>query len=331
MRIVITDCDHDGIAPEREVAARLGAELDRVQALTPEGIVAAARDADAITMQYAPITGAIMDSLPRLRAIGRYGVGVDTIDIDAATERGIAVCSVPDYGTEEVSDHAVALALTLGRAIARLDRAVRAGSADIGPIKPLHRLRGQVFGVLGFGRIGEATARKARGIGFEVIAYDLREERRAGAGPGVEMVSREELLARSDVLSLHVPLDATTHHLADAAFLAATKPGAYLVNTCRGGVVDTAALVDALSAGRLGGAALDVHETEPLPVTSPLLAFENVVLTPHAAWYSEESYLELKRRAVENPLDVLRGVRPRDILNPEVLDAPGRNSGWGSR
>lgn len=315
MRIVITDCDHDAIAEERAVAAAHGVDLDLFQCRSEDDVIAAAADADAIVVQYAPITARVLDALPGLRAIGRYGVGVDTVDVPAATARGVAVCNVPDYGTEDVSDHAIALALSLVRGVTELDRRTRRGAYGLSDVKPLHRISALTLGVVGVGRIGAATARKAAALGFTVIGHDPRPGITAD---GVRMVTLPALLDQADVVSLHVPLDERTRHLIDDDALDRMKPGAMLVNTCRGGVVDTEALVRAVRSGRLKAAALDVFEEEPLPLTSALLDLPSVVVTPHTAWYSEESESELKRRTVENVVDYCAGRIPRDLLNPEV-------------
>jgi D-3-phosphoglycerate dehydrogenase len=319
IKIVITDCDHDSIEIEKAVAAENGVDLVLAQCRTEDDVIAAAHGADGIVVQYAPITSRVLDALPELKAIGRYGVGVDTVDVPAASARGVAVCNVPDYGTEDVSDHAIALALTLARGTARFDRRVRRGEHELGPVQPLHRINTRTFGVVGLGLIGSATARKAKGLGYAVIGSDPTLAPGTLTDDGVEVVGFEELLARADVVSLHVPLVAATRHLINPSTLAKMKPGAVLVNTCRGGVVDSAAVADALACGQLHGAGLDVFEEEPLPLTSPLVDLENTVLTPHAAWYSEESYGELKRRTVENVIEVCAGRTPRNILNPKEL------------
>lgn len=319
MKIVITDCDHGSIDEELAVAANRGIDLELAQCHTEAEVIEAAIGADAIVVQYAPITKDVMAALPTLRAIGRYGVGVDTVDVAAATARKIAVCNVPDYGTEDVSDHAIALAMSLVRGVVQLDHALRQGRTDLNEVKPLNRTVNSVFGVVGLGRIGSATARKAKALGFRVLGSDPNPNAVARLGDLVEVVSLNELLADSDIVSLHVPLDEATTHLINADSLALMKPTAGLVNTCRGGVVDTAALAVALSNGWLKRAGLDVFETEPLPVTSPLVSLPNTVLTPHAAWYSEQSYNELKQRAIGNVADVCDGLRPRDLLNPEVM------------
>lgn len=326
VRIVITECDHDSFAAEHELSDPAGAELILTQSRTAAELVANAKDAEAILVQYAQITAEVMDALPRLRVVGRYGVGVDSVDIDAATARGIAVCNVPDYGTESVSDHAIGLVLACARGIPRLDRGLRAGSFDLAAVRPLFQTRDRVFGVVGLGLIGTATARKAAGLGYQVIGCDIAAPAGATEYHGFDLVGLDELLERSQVVSLHTPLTDVTRGMIGAEQLAAMRSDAILVNTSRGGVINTDALVEALRTGSILGAAIDVHESEPLPVGHPLTTFDSVVLTPHLAWYTEESYEELKRRTVANVLAVCAGRAPRNIVNPEVLGAPGRNS-----
>lgn len=318
--IVITDCDHDSIAVEQQLADARGVVLSLAQCRTEDDVIEAAKDAVGIVVQYAPITEHVLAALPQLKAIGRYGVGIDTVDLEAATRHGVAVCNVPDYGTEDVSDHAIGLAASLARGITHLDRNLRAGDYSLEIVKPLHRINTRVFGVAGLGLIGSATARKARGLGYDVIGFDPTREVGSVTEDGVAVVSFDELLNRSDVLSLHVPLNAATQHLINADSIAKMKDGAVLVNTCRGGVVDTDAVVAALTSGKLGGAGLDVFETEPLPMSSPLFDCPTAILTPHAAWYTEESYGELKHRTLENVIDVCEGRTPRNIVNPVVLE-----------
>ena len=320
MRITIVDCDHETFEEEQEVSAARGIELVREHVTTEDEVIRVARGAEAILIQYAPVTAAVLDALPQLKAVGRYGVGVDTVDVEAATSRGVAVCNVPDYGVQDVSDHAIALTMSVVRGTAQLDRLVRDGEYGLVPVKPLHRVSTLRFGVLGLGRIGAATAVKARALGFTVVGSDPQLEIGTYTADGIEVVDFETVLSTSDVLSLHVPLLETTHHLIDEGALARMKAGSVLVNTCRGAVIDTAAVAAALRSGHLKGAGLDVFEQEPLPADSPLLECPSAVLTPHASWYSEESYSEVKRRAAEAIADVIHGQRPRDIANPEVLE-----------
>jgi D-3-phosphoglycerate dehydrogenase len=237
----------------------------------------------------------VLAALPSVRVIGTYGASLDNIELPAAARRGLRVVNVPDYGVDEVADHTVGLILALTRGIVALDRAVHTGTWDFRSGGELRRGSGQQIGVIGLGLIGSAVARRALALRFRVVAADPRRP----AVEGVRLVELEELLATSDIVSVNTRLDSSTSHLLDAAALARMKPGAYLVNTSRGGVVDQAALVEALRSGHLGGAALDVLEREPISQDDPLLSLPNVVLTPHAAFYSRESLAEMKRRAAE--------------------------------
>jgi D-3-phosphoglycerate dehydrogenase len=218
-----------------------------------------------------------------------------------------------------VSDQAIALTLALHRGIVTLDRQIRRGDYSLAAVKPLNRISGRVFGVLGLGRIARAAAVKARGVGYSVIGTDIAFEPGTTTDDGIPVVTFDDLLAQSDVVSVHVPLMAATRHLINADALSKMKRDAILINTSRGGTVDTDALIEAVRNKTIRGAGLDVFETEPLPADHPLTALDNVILTPHAGYYSEESLYELKTRPVENAADVLAGKRPRNILNPQVL------------
>jgi len=318
-RIVITDYEFESIDQEQSVAEAHGIELKRAYCKTEEDVLDCASGADGIIVQYAPITESVIAGLPRLKAIGRYGVGVDNIDLEAATKHGIAVSNVPDYGVEDVSDHAIALALTLARGIPDLDRGVRSGRNALPSVQPLHRFSSQTFGVVGLGLIGAATAVKAKALGYRTLGYDPLHTPGTTTKEGIQVVSFEDLLAGSDVVSLHVPLNRHTRHMINAQTLGQFKEGSTLINTCRGAVVDSGALVEALKAGRIRAAGLDVFEEEPLPLNSTLLDLDRVVLTPHTAWYTEESNAELKRRTAENVVEACLGRSPRNILNPEVF------------
>ena len=323
--VVITDCDHGDVSVEQEVAGRYGFNLVLAQSHTEAEVIAASTGAIALLAQYAPITANVLEALPGVRVVGRYGVGVDTIDVDAATQRGIAVCNVPDYGTEDVSDHAIALSLALLRGLPALDKGVRNGSYSLDPVKPLHRFSATTFGVFGLGLIGEATARKARGLGLSVIGTDPRYAAGTFTESGTRVVTQDELLASSDLISLHLPLSPRTHHFVGTSVFERMRTGAKIVNTCRGGVVDTAALIDALDSGQISAAALDVFEEEPpLKADSRLREFDQVLLTaPRRAWYSEESFVELKRRAMENILDYCTGAAANNVVNQEMLSPSG--------
>jgi len=318
--VLICGLDHTNVAPEEAVFRAAGVAFHQVACRTEEDYLARCREADVLLIQYGAVSRRVIEGLPRLRLLVRYGVGVDGIDLEAATDRGIPVVNVPDYGTDEVANHAVALILALARKLPLLDRQTRGGRWSVFEAVPIRRLSGQTVGILGCGRIGSRVARKLAGFDVHLLACDPYL---AAFPPGVEPVSRDRLLAESDYLTLHCPLTDETRRLVDAAALARMKPTACLVNTARGGLVDTAALVEALEAGRLAGAGLDVTEVEPLDPSSPLLRMDSVIVTPHAAWYSEEGRADLKRRVAEEAVRVLRGARPLNCVNPEVF---GRGS-----
>ena len=321
--VAVTDYEYPDLEVERRVLqAGLGeVELLGLACRTPEEVVAAARDADGLLQQYCRLDAEALARLPRCRVVSRYGVGLDAVDLEAATRLGIVVTHVPDYCVDEVSDHALALLLACARGVVRLDRAVRAGRWAYRGAGPLERLRGRTLGLVGFGRIPRALTPKALALGLRVLAFDplVAPElvRAAGAEPAARL---EEVAERSDFVSLHAPLTAATRGLVGEAFLRRMRPHAVLINTARGGLVDEAALVRALREGWIAAAALDVLASEPPAPDHPLLALPQVVLTPHAAWYSETSEVELRTKAAANVVAVLRGERPPYLANPEVWD-----------
>ena len=311
--VVITDCDHGDVDPERAVLDGHDVELRVLACRTPEEVAAQAGGADVLINQYVPITAAVLDALPRCRLVVRYGVGVDNVDLEAATERGVWVANVPDYGRDEVADHTLALAMALLRGVVALDRSVRDGTWDLDPARPLRRLATLTWGVVGCGAIGTGVARRAAGLGMRVLGYDLPTVRSEAP---IERVPLEELLEAADLVSLHAALTPDTHHLVGGAALARMRPTAHLVNTARGGLVEEAALLAALDAGALAGAALDVLEHEPPDELGWRLArHPRVVATPHAAWYSEEAFHTLKSEVAREALRVLGGGAPRSPVN----------------
>jgi D-3-phosphoglycerate dehydrogenase len=279
-------------------------------------ILAAARDADALMVCYARIPGNLIHELSRCRVIGRTGLGVDNIDLAAARERRIAVTYVPDYCMAEVSDHAMALLLALARKVPYANGLIQSGRWEMAAVAPIHRLRGQTLGLVGFGNIPRALAPKAKAFGLRVLACDPFVAPEAFTSLGVEGVGFDELLGSSDFISTHAPLNPQTRGLFNADVISKMKPGAKLINTARGPIVDETALIEALDSGRLGGAALDVLETEPPPKDSPLIGRPNVVLTPHTAFYSVEALEELQTKCATDVARVLLG-------QPPVYPAPG--------
>ncbi|HET9290630.1 MAG TPA: C-terminal binding protein [Actinomycetes bacterium] len=311
--VVITDCDHDNVDPERAVLDGHDVELRVLACRTPQEVGAQAGDAEVLLNQYVPVTAEVLDALPRCRLVVRYGVGVDNVDVRAATERGVWVANVPDYGRDEVADHTLALAMSALRGVAVLDRSVRDGVWGLDAARPPRRLSALTWGVVGCGAIGAAVARRAAGLGMRVLGYDLPQ---VPSEPPIERVPLEELLESADLVSVHAALTPESHHLIGAGTLARMRPTAFLVNTARGGLVDTAALLAALDAGELAGAALDVLEGEPPDQLGwRLVRHPRVVATPHAAWYSEEAFHTLKTEVAREALRVLAGESPRSPVN----------------
>ncbi len=319
--VVITDAEFPSVEPETEVLARISARVLWGRCRTPGEVLEVAREADGLLVQYAPITQEVIAGLRKCRVIARYGIGVDTIDVAAATRAGIAVCNVTGYCVDEVSEHALALLLACARRIPQLNSSVREGTWDVTRIAPdIQRVTGQHLGLIGFGEIGRAVATKAQALGLVVKAYDPFVDSTVMSALGVEKIGEITcLLQTSDFVSIHVPLSPSTYHLIGREELASMKATAYLLNTSRGSLVDEDALRDALVDGTIAGAALDVLEREPPGRDNPLLGLENVIVTPHAAYYSRTSLLALQTRTAEAVAAVLTGGIPRSLVNPGVL------------
>jgi D-3-phosphoglycerate dehydrogenase / 2-oxoglutarate reductase len=316
-RVAVADSVFPSLETARAVLATIDADLFLVDRQAALGDVA--RDADAILVTYATIDGETIRRLTRCRIISRFGIGVDNVDIGAATSAGIVVTKVPDYCIDEVSEHTMALLLALGRKVPSSNARVHGGEWSMPSVVPIHRLRGATLGLVGFGRIPQLVAPKAQAFGITVIAADPFVSLGLMESVKVERVTFDELIARSDFVSIHAPLTPDTRHLFGARVFACMKPTAYLVNTSRGPLVDEAALVEALTAGTIAGAALDVIEREPLAAGSPLVGCRNLILTPHTAFYSEESLVDLQRKAAEEVVRVLGGGPPINPVNPQAL------------
>jgi D-3-phosphoglycerate dehydrogenase len=318
LRVAVADSPFPTLDPAREVLSKIGADLRLASEPTPEAILRVATDADALLVTYAKITAEMIQALTRCRIISRFGIGVDNVDLAAATSAGIVVTRVPDYCIDEVSDHTLALLLALARKIPFANAQVHAGGWEMSAVVPIHRLRGRVLGLAGFGRIPQLVAPKAKSFGLRVIAHDPYVPAEIFARAGVEAVEFAQVLELSDFVSVHTPLLPETRGLFGAEAFRQMKPTAYLINTARGPIVDELALARALDAGHLAGAALDVMAQEP-PVSSPLVGRANVILTPHTSFYSEESLVDLQVKAAEEVTRVLTGHAPRNPVNPEVL------------
>ncbi|WP_309127319.1 C-terminal binding protein [Microbacterium sp.] len=315
-RILITDCDLPGDAAERTLRAA-GLSVDRARDAELETLAALGAEAEALIVQWRRIDAEVMDRLPNLKIISRLGIGYDMIDVAAATERGIAVANTPSYCVEEVAAHTIAMIMTQARGLPAYDASLRAGEWTPVAARPMAvRPSRTTVSVLGFGRIGSLVARGCRALGFRVLVADPYAPAQAIADAGCEPVAIDEAIAAADILTLHVPLTDDTRHLIDAASIGTMKKGVVIVNTCRGPLIDEAALVDALRSGRVGAAALDVYEVEPLAADAALRDAPNVLLTPHAAWYSPEALEDLPVHAAENVIGFLAGERVAAIVNP---------------
>ena len=316
-KVVLTDYVWDSVQMERDILGSL-ADLVPLQTKKPEDFLAEAADCDALLNTYAgPITAENMVKMHKCKVIARYGIGVDTIDLTAATAAGIIVTNNPTYCIEEVAEHAMALLLSSARKIAFYDRAVRAGVWAVSPGKPMYRLAGRTLGLAGFGNISRQVAVRAAAFGMRVLFHDPFVKQGQFPIPGTK-AEWAEVLKESDYISLHAPLMAETRHLMNDAAFAAMKPSAVLVNCGRGPLVDTDALVRALDAKTIAGCALDTTDPEPLPNPHPLRGRENVIITPHAAWYSEQGMVGLQAGAPNEVRRVLSGEWPVNVVNPAV-------------
>jgi D-3-phosphoglycerate dehydrogenase / 2-oxoglutarate reductase len=298
------------------VLASVPAAVEDLKGLPEEEALERAVAADAILLGARfRFDAARLARLQRCRAIVRYGVGVDNVDLPAARSRGIVVSCVPDYCVDEVATHAIALLLAIHRQLGPYAERARAGRLGIDSDHPIPRLGTLVLGVVGFGRIGRETAARARALGMRILAYDPFLDDATVVRAGAEPATLDRLLAEADAVTLHVPLDDTTRNLLDADRLARMKPGAIVVNVGRGGLIDEAALAAALASGRLGGAGLDVTTTEPLPAGHPLYSTPNTIVTAHVAWYSTGAQRDLQLKAAEEVARILKGEPPRSAVD----------------
>ncbi|MDA8311708.1 MAG: C-terminal binding protein [Actinomycetota bacterium] len=320
-KVVKTDGDFTDLQIERAVLGRVGAELVELHEPSPEELVARARDADALMVLAYPVTRELLEELAQVKVVSRYGVGVDVVDVKAATSLGVPVAYTPQYCVDEVSTHAVALLLAVWRKLAALNRHAADGTFPaIRAVGPLRRLAGSRVGLVGFGTLGRAVARKLSGFDLEIVATDPKVPAHVFSEHNVRRVDLDELVETADIVSLHASLTPATFHLIGEGEIARMKPGAIVVNTGRGALIDQVHLTAALRDGRLGGAGLDVLEKEPPSADDELLRLPNVVVTPHVAAYSKEAISMLQERAASAVADVLGGTRPAHLANPEVWE-----------
>lgn len=315
MRVVITDYQFENLEQEFEIIRGAGHELEVHNSKKKEEIISAVRDADAVMIEFAVIDKEIIDSMEKCRMIIKYGVGVNTVDIEAASRRGIYVCNVPDYGVDEVSNHAITMILMLAKKIQIESNAFRAGEWGQSQIIPLHRFAGSTVGLAGFGRIPRLVAKKLKGFEVKIVAFDPYVPDCVFDESGVEKVGFDALCSESDYISVHCPLNSETRHMFSLDAFRRMKPSCFFVNTSRGPVVDEDALVFALENKLINGAGIDVYEHEPLAPDSRLFGFQNVILTPHCAWYSEEAVRSLQKKAALEVVNVLAGNMPFNCVN----------------
>jgi len=319
-RVYVAESSYSDYSQERDVVLRAGGELRFARCRTEQDVIEQCADAHALLLRQVPVGERAFRALGELRVVARYGTGYDNVDVDAATRAGVVVTVVPDYCVGEAADHAAALLLSSIRRIAQRDRAVRAGGWDLTSRLPVHRTRGGILGLVGYGRIARELRRRLSGFPFRFVACSPRTGDGVFAEDGTRKVDFRTLLLVSDYVSIHVPLNRETRHLFDMDAFLKMRRRAVLVNTSRGGVVDQEALYTALVRGYLAGAALDVFEDEPLDPGAPLLSLDSVLVTDHASWYSEESRRELQRRTAQEAIRVLNDIMPENPVNPQVLD-----------
>nr|WP_106780717.1 C-terminal binding protein [Lysinibacillus timonensis] len=314
MKVIISDCDHANIDIEQSIFNQNNILIELQQNKSEDDLIKNCHDANVILNQYAPFTERVFSQLPNLKLIIRYGVGVNNIDLTAATKYGVQVCNVPDYGTHEVADHALALMLALTRKIPLMNRLVKEGKWDYQASIPIFRHSEQTVGIVGVGRIGSEFAKKVHALGCKVIAYDISPKNKHydSSLSFINFVDFEQLVTQSDIISIHCPSDQASNLFNESVFNQ-MKSTSYLINVSRGGIVDEDALYNALASNKLAGAALDVSVKEPITQDSPLLTLEQFICTPHMAWYSEQAAQELKRKVAE---EAVRYVKKEQLHYP---------------
>jgi len=326
-RVVITDFEYPDVSIEKRILEEAGAKVNAHQCRTEEDVIRVVAQANAVINQYAPLSRRVIESLdPTCVALGQYGIGVDTIDVAAATERGIVVINVPSYCEDEVAEHALAMLLALARRLPFYDREMRRSLWDYHTQAPIRRIAGQTLGLVGFGKIARKLREKVHGLSLKVVAHDPFVDAQSMKDLEVEPVDLEELLHSADFISVHVPLSEQTRHLLGEKELNLMKSDAVIVNVSRGPVIDQDALARILAGGGIRAAGLDVFCEEPIGEKHSgraLLNLENVCLSPHVAWYSEESIVELREKLAHDVARVLRGKKPQGFVNPEVAHHQG--------
>jgi D-3-phosphoglycerate dehydrogenase / 2-oxoglutarate reductase len=305
---------------EKAALAGLDAEFLTADCTTEDDVLAAAADVDVILTSHAPLSRRVIEKLPKLIAIVRYGVGYDTVDLDAATDRQVVVINIPDFCYEEVSNHAIALLLVCAKKLTIMNNLMKKGDWNSAKQmqEPMSSIWGQTLGIIGCGNIGRTTARKAQVFSLKLIGCDPYADKAVVKAAGIELVSLPDLLKSSDYVTLHTDLNKTSFHLMGEKEFKQMKPSAYLINTSRGKVVDEPALIKALQEKRIAGAGLDVFEKEPMDKANPLLKMDNVVVMPHSASYSDAAFVRLHKSVGQEAARVLAGKKPKNIVNKAV-------------
>jgi len=317
-KVVITDAEYPSFEIEKKVLSPLPADLVKCQCFTEEELIRACRDADALLNQYAKITPRVIENLSHVKIISRYGIGVDNVDLDAATKKNIFVTNVV-YDICDVADHAIMLMLALTRKIFRVNESIKRFEWDWKKFHPIPRIKGKTIGIIGLGRVGRQVARRLQGFDVHLLACDPYIPREVFTTYHAEQADLRTLLEQSDIVTIHVPLNKETRRMISTNELKAMKTTAILINAARGGIVDEKALLKALEKKQIAGAGLDVLEHEPITKDNPLLQYENVIITPHMGWYSEDTVDEVQRIAAEQVLQCLQGKIPTNLVNTEVI------------
>jgi len=319
-KIVFTDYDWDSIDIERELLSEIDCEIVEAQTKDEEDLILKCADADALIVQYAPITNRVIENMKKCKVISRYGIGIDTISIDSASKKGIFVCNVSDYCLDEVADHTLSLILALGRKIVPLVNSVREGRWDAVEVsRPVFNFRSLTLGLIGFGKIPKNLYSKVKNLFGKVVVYDPFISEDIKSKYNLNLTNFLNLIRTSDYISIHCPLVEETYHLFSEREFQLMKPTAYIINTSRGSIIDTTSLYNALNTGHISGAALDVLEEEPPGIDNVLIKLDNVLITPHASFYSESSLEDLQYKTALSVLEILKGKRPINVVNKKIL------------
>jgi D-3-phosphoglycerate dehydrogenase len=314
-KVVITDYQYENVDNERKIVEEAGFALEVYNSKEKSDVISAVREADAVIVQYADIDEEVISHMEKCKVIIKYGIGFNNIDTKAASKKSIYVCNVPDYGIDEVANHAIAMIMALAKKLITIDGALKKGDWSYDSIIPLYRMAGSTLGLVGLGRIPMSVAKKMKGFDMEILAYDPFVDKKLAEENGVKLVDFDTLCTKSDFISVHCPLNDDTLHLFNKDVFDKMKETAYLINTARGPVINEADLIEALKAKKIAGAGLDVFEVEPITKDNELLNLENVIATPHIAWYSEQAINSVQSKAAIEAVNVISGNKPLNPVN----------------